>query len=127
MVRQGATNLLSSRGIQIDRVRQRVKDKYNSYPLWEIDILAENSILMVAIETKYYLTKDDVDEAIERFKKFKQDYKEGTGKVLYGGVGYLDCEEKIEQYAEKKGLFVFQSVGNSAVIINKENFKPQAI
>ena len=127
LVKQATIPLLSLRGIQIDRVRQRVKDHYNAYPLWEIDILAENSRLMVAIETKHYLTKDDVDEAIERFQKFKRDYKEGAGKVLYGGVGYLDCEEKIEKYAEKKGLFVFQSVGNSAVIINEENFKPKAL
>ena len=127
LVKWSVVRLLKIRGIIIDRVRQRVTDKTRPQPRWEIDVLAENSKLMVAIEAKHYLTKSDVDEAIERFKKFKQDYKDGSGKVLYGGVGYLDCEEKIDKYAERKGLFVFRSVGDSAVIINEETFKPKAL
>ena len=127
LVKWSVVRLLKIRGIIIDRVRQRVTDKTSPQSRWEIDVLAENSKLMVAIEAKHYLTKSDVDEAIERFKKFKQDYKDGSGKVLYGGVGYLDCEEKIDKYAERRGLFVFRSIGDSAVITNEENFKPKAL
>ena len=127
LVSTGTSRLLRLRGIKIDKVIQRVKDHINPQPRWEIDVLAKNSTLMVAIETKHYLTKEDVDEAIEKFKRFKKDYQDCSGKILYGAVGYLDCETKINQYAERKGLFVFQATGDSAVLINEVDFQPEAL
>ena len=127
LVSTGTSRLLRLRGIKIDKVIQRVKDHINPQPRWEIDVLAKNSTLMIAIETKHYLTKEDVDEAIEKFKRFKKDYQDCSGKILYGAVGYLDCETKINQYAERKGLFVFQATGDSAVLINEVDFQPEAL
>ena len=127
LVSTGTSRLLRLRGIKIDKVIQRVKDHINPQPRWEIDVLAKNSTLMVAIETKHYLTKEDVDEAIEKFKRFKKDYQDCSDKILYGAVGYLDCETKINQYAERKGLFVFQATGDSAVLINEVDFQPEAL
>ena len=70
LIKTGTARLLDSRGIKVDQVIHRFKDRIHKNPHWEIDILAQNSILMVAIEAKYHLSKEDVDDAIETFKQF---------------------------------------------------------
>ena len=120
------TRLLEERGFNVDFVATRVKNK-NTESRYEIDVLAVNGIEMVAIEAKKHLTKKDVDIAKKRFQTFKQYNKEAQKKTVYGAVAYLDCDEKVNLYAEKQGLFVFQVTSNSAIIENKQSFKPACI
>lgn len=120
----GAVNLLKKRGIQVEMTSTHVKDKNYRY---EIDVLAVNGKEIVAIEAKKYLRKKDVDDAIERFKRFKKYNKEAHRKILYGAVAYLECEKGINLYAERKGLFVFQVTGNSAKMNNSDDFKPEPL
>ena len=121
----GAINLLQKRGIQVEMTSTRVKDKNPSR--YEIDILAVNGKEIVAIEAKKYLRKRDVDEAIKRFKTFKQYNREASQKILYGAVAYLECEKHASFYAEQKGLFVFQVTGNSATMNNSQDFQPDPL
>ena len=74
-----------------------VKDKSYRY---EIDVLAVNGKEIVAIEAKKYLRKKDVDDVIERFRRFKKYNKEAYRKILYGAAAYLECEKGIDLYAQ---------------------------
>ena len=121
----GAINLLKKQGIQVEMTSTHVKDE--SHYQYEIDVLAVNGKEMVAIEAKKHLRKRDVDDAIKRFKRFKQYNKEALQKILYGAVAYLDCEKGTNLYAEQKGLFVLQVTGNSAVMNNSQGFKPEPL
>ena len=125
LVDSGVISLLEGRGIKVQESSMRVRDR-SPNRRWEIDILAVNGEEIVAIEVKKKLRKKDVKEAIEDFKMFQQDSKQCRGKTLYGAVAYLECEPKVDQYAEQLGLFVFQATGNSAKLINKPHFRPQA-
>ena len=121
-----ALRLLKDRGIDIEVVSTRVRD-FSPNRRWEIDVLAVNGKEAVAIEVKRYLRKQDVDEFIKTLHQFKAQHKECAKKILYGGVAYLECEEKVSKYAEQKGLFVFQATGNSAILDNKSTFNPKPI
>ena len=121
-----ALRLLKDRGIDIEVVSTRVRD-FSPNRRWEIDVLAVNGKEAVAIEVKRYLRKQDVDEFIKTLHQFKVQHKECAKKILYGGVAYLECEEKVSKYAEQKGLFVFQATGNSAILDNKSTFNPKPI
>ena len=125
LVDSGVIALLEQRGIKVQESSMRVRDRSQNRR-WEIDVLAVNGEEIVAIEVKKKLKKQDVNEAIEDFKMFQQDSKQCRGKTLYGAVAYLECEPKVDQYAEKLGLFVFHATANSAKLINKSDFKPQA-
>ena len=121
----GAINLLKKQGIQVEMTSTHVKDE--SHHQYEIDVLAVNGKEMVAIEAKKHLRKKDVDDAIKRFKRFKQYNKEALQKTLYGAIAYLDCEKDTNLYAEQKGLFVLQVTGNSAIMNNSQDFKPKPL
>jgi len=45
-------------------------------------------------------------------------------KFVYGVVAYLTANSSSQILAAIKGLFVIRATGNSATIINKEDFKP---
>lgn len=119
----GVIKLLKERGIQVEQTATRLKDE-SSNRRYEIDVLAINGQEMVAIEAKKNLTKKDVDIAKKRFQVFKQYNQEANQKILYGAIAYLECDEKVNLYAEQQGFFVFQVTGNSAVIHNTSDFKP---
>ena len=121
-----AMRLLHDRGIKIDIVLTRVQD-VTPNRRWEIDVLAINGKEYVAIEVKNYLRKKDVDKFIKVLHDFKKQYKDCANKLLYGGVAYLECEERVDKYAEEKGLFIFQATGNSATLNNRPDFKPKPI
>ena len=121
-----AIRLLNNRGIKIETVSTRVKD-VSPNRRWEIDVLAVNGKECVAIEVKRYLRKEDIDQFVKTLHKFKTQHKDSVDKVLYGGVAYLECEERIDKYAEERGLFVFQVTGNSAILNNRPDFKPKPI
>ena len=46
-------------------------------------------------------------------------------KKIYGAVAYLDYEIEADTEASKHGLFVIEASGNSAKIVNVDNFKPK--
>ena len=121
-----AIRLLNNRGIKIETISTRVKD-VSPNRRWEIDVLAVNGKECVAIEVKRYLRKEDIDQFVKILHKFKTQNRDCANKVLYGGVAYLECEERVDKYAEERGLFVFQATGNSAILNNKPDFKPKPI
>lgn len=78
------------------------------------------------MECKSWLSKDDVDEFIEKLHRFKVAFPHYQNYQTYGAVAGIEINEGIDRYAYRKGLFVIKPSGDSVVIINDQNFQPLA-
>ena len=116
--------LLQARGISVQSTHPRVRGRRNGEH-YEFDILAGNGEEMVVVEVKTTLKADDVKQFLEKLKKFTEYEPDYRGKQIYGAVAYLRTEQDSELYAERQGLFVIRATGNSASIINTEDFRPR--
>ena len=100
----------------------------NRRVLAEVDKLLENGDVMMAIEVKSKLKKDDVDGHINRlgiiseYNKKHRDSRKVLGAVAGGVVA-----ENVLAYAQSKGLYVLVRNGKSVdVAALPVNFKPKA-
>ena len=116
--------LLQARGISVQSTHPRVRGRRNGEH-YEFDILAGNGEEMVVVEVKTTLKVDDVKQFLEKLNKFTEYEPVYLGKQVYGAVAYLRTEQDSELYAERQGLYVIRATGNSASIINTEDFRPR--
>ena len=116
--------LLQARGISVQSTHPRVRGRRNGEH-YEFDILAGNGEEMVVVEVKTTLKVDDVKQFLDKLKKFTEYEPVYQGKQIYGAVAYLRTEQDSELYAERQGLYVIRATGNSASIINTEDFRPR--
>ncbi len=116
--------LFKERGIEVDKVYQRVKTHRNGNDM-EVDILAINGEYAVLIEAKSTLKIEDINDHIERLKDFKSFFPEYSDRKVIGAVGGIVIEEESDRYAYRKGLFVIAERGESVKILNDSKFKPK--
>jgi hypothetical protein len=117
--------LFQGRGIDVKEVYQRAQTKRQGVAM-EIDILAIDDTELVLVECKSRLSKDDVDEFIEKLNRFKVSFPHYQNYQVYGAVAGIEINEGIDRYAYRQGLFVIKPSGESVAIINDENFQPLA-
>ena len=60
---------------------------------------------------------------LARFTVYVPEYK---GKTIYGAMACLKASESAPVHAERQGLFVIRATGDSASIVNDEQFQPRA-
>jgi hypothetical protein len=127
MVKPKIVELFKEKGIQIETTAQNIEGFIGKELHYEIDLLLVNTKFAVAVEVKSTLTKEDVDEHIERLDKIKQISPKVinlSGVTLYGAVAGMIVEQGADRYAYKKGLYVLRQKGNLVEIVNDEKFKP---
>ena len=124
LIAPSVERLFKERGIEVDKVYQRVKTHRNGKEM-EVDILAVNGEYAVLIEAKSTLKIEDVDDHIERLKDFKSFFPEYSDRKVIGAVGGIVIEEELDRYAYKKGFFVIAERGESVKILNDIKFKPR--
>lgn len=124
LIAPATERLFRERGIEVDKVFQRVKTRRNGSEM-EVDILAINGEYAVLIEAKSTLKIEDVNEHIGRLEKFKAFFPEYSGRKVVGAVGGIVIEEDSDKYAYRNGLFVIGESGETAVILNDKGFKPK--
>ena len=124
LIAPAAERLFKERGIDVDTIYQRVKKHKNGDEM-EIDILAINGEYAALIEAKSTLKIDDVNDHIEKLKKFKAFFPEYKSRKVIGAVGGIVIEEASDKYAYRKGIFVITESGETVRIINDKKFKPK--
>ena len=92
----------------------------------EFDIIVANGTEVVVVEVKTTLYPKDVLNFLETLKNFKNYFPRYKSEIIYGAVAYLTSEDEAHFFSEEKGLFVIRATGDSASIINKEDFKPKS-
>ena len=111
---------LKERGIAVEKAFTRMKA-----PQGEFDIIVINGKEIVVVEVRCTLDPSDVNEFVEKMKKFKMIMPEYKDKTVYGAMAFLmNVSRNSDTKAEKQGFFVIKATGD-VIIQNKENFKPK--
>ncbi|HAC64250.1 MAG TPA: DUF3782 domain-containing protein [Cyanothece sp. UBA12306] len=124
LVEPAVIQLFRSRGIDVKETYSRARVKRQGIAM-EIDILVVDDIEVVLVECKSRLSKDDVDEFLEKLSQFKQAFPHYKNFQAYGAVAGIEIDEGVDRYSYKKGLFVIKPSGETIKIINNSEFKPQ--
>jgi hypothetical protein len=123
MVEPAVVQLFQERGIDVTQTMSRLKSKRPGAAL-EIDILAVNGSELVAVECKSRLSKDDVDDFLDRLQRFKLAFPQFRDFQVYGAVAGIEIDQGIDSYAYRRGLFVIKQSGETVKIINDVQFQP---
>ena len=117
--------LLQQRGIGVTHTLQNIHGNPKG-DNFEFDIIAVNGGEIVVVEVKTTLTNKDVKEFLAKLKKVKSVYlREYSNYKIYGAMAYLRVEGASDKQAINKKLFVIRATGNSASIVNSEDFEPR--
>jgi len=123
LVEPAVIRLFSEKGIAVKEIYPRARVKREGIAM-EIDILAVDDTDLVLVECKSRLSKDDVDEFIEKLTRFKIAFPHYKNYQAYGAVAAIEINDGIDRYAYKKGLFVIKPSGDTVAIANDVNFQP---
>ena len=102
-------------------------DSKNKKILAEVDRLLENGDVVMPVEIKAKLKKDDVDCHINRLKIISKYMSErNDSRVVHGAVAGGTVPDNVLAYALNKGLYVLIQNGNSiSLAALPENFEPR--
>ena len=124
LVEPAVIKLFQAKGIDVKEVHPRLESKRDEFSM-EIDIMAVDETELVLVECKSRLSKDDVDEFLEKLPKFKLAFPHYKNYQVYGAVAGIEIDRGVDRYGYKKGLFVIKPSGDTVAIINKDDFKPE--
>jgi hypothetical protein len=92
----------------------------------EIDLFLENGDCVLLVEVKTNLAVADVDDHIERLKKYRRcrDVK-GDSRRILGAIGGGVVRDNVRDFALSKGMFVIIQSGDN-VTVHKPEREPKA-
>ncbi|MBK9565051.1 MAG: YraN family protein [Saprospiraceae bacterium] len=116
--------LLQAKGINVHDTSMRRKGVYegNNY---EFDIIAHNGTEIVIVEVKTTLKTQDVKAFVQKLKQVRVWLDEYKNYTVYGAIAFLRADSGSEMFAQSEKLFVIKATGNSAMIINTDDFVPK--
>jgi len=123
LVQPAVLRLFQEKGIDIKEIYPRARVKRQGIAM-EIDILAVDDTDVVLVECKSRLSKDDVDEFLEKLTRFKIAFPHYKNYQAYGAVAGIEINKGVDRYAYRKGLFVIKPSGDTVAIINDADFQP---
>ena len=123
LVEGDLVRLLQQRRVAVDSILERPRGRRNGED-YEFDIVAGNGDEVVVVEVKTTLRSEDVTHFLHKLRRFTVYEPRYRGEKIYGAVAYLKADGAVTKYAERQGLFVIRATGDSASIINAEDFKP---
>ncbi len=114
--------ILKQRNIDVKETYTRIESPEKDM---ELDIIAANGKDVVVVEVKTTLKIQLVDEFLEKLERFRELFPRFAEENIFGAVAFLRDEASAAKYAQKKGLFIIKATGDSASIVNRENFIPK--
>ena len=124
MVVPGMIAMFGERGIEIERLAQRVRVRRQGEET-EIDILGISGEYAVPVEVKSTLGPDDVREFLQKLEKFRQFFPEYADRKIIAAVAGIVIEGGADKFAYRQGLFVIAQKGESVKIVNDSKFRPK--
>ncbi len=116
--------LLNQRGIKVTDTIKRRKGRREGVD-YEFDIIVINGSEIVIVEVKTTLRPGDIRHFLKKLKQAKNWMPEYADKIVYGAVAYISEDAGTAAMAEKNGLFVIKATGDSANIVNTDDFVPK--
>lgn len=114
--------ILKEKGVDVKETYTRITSPEKDM---ELDIIAANGKDTVVVEVKTTLKPALVDEFLEKLGSFRSLFPRFSEENIFGAVAFLRDEASAAKYAQKKGLFIIKATGDSASLVNSENFKPK--
>ena len=114
----------AERGVRVQGTTQRAKKTFEGKQ-YEFDIIVHNGDEIIVVEVKTTLDVGKVKHFLEKLKCFKKLFPEYANKKVYGAVAFIVADSGSDQYSENQKIFVIKATGDSASIINSQNFKPR--
>lgn len=124
LVRGDLVRLLDSRGIGVRSLAQQTLARRGGES-YEVDILAVNGEEIVVVEVKTTLRPEDVRRFRSKLGRFKEWWPEYRDRTVYGAMAFLQAADGVALHAERQGFFVIRATGDSASIVNAEDFEPR--
>jgi len=121
LVRPAAVRLFREKGIEVHFTALRVEAQDNDGSIG-IDVLAENTNEVVAIEVKSHLEVRDVKRFLVTLERFKKALPKYQSYKLYGAIAGIKVDERADLYAVQEGLFLIKPSGDTVAIANDHNF-----
>ncbi len=118
--------LLTQRGIPVSDTSTRLKGKCPDGGSYEFDILAHNGTEMVVVEVKTTLRPADVKHFLYKLDHLKIWIPRYANNRIYGAMAWLTADAGAEVMVENRGLLSIRAAGDSASIVNTEEFRPRA-
>ncbi len=124
LVRGDLVRLLDGRGIGVRSLAQQTLARRGGES-YEVDILAVNGEEIVVVEVKTTLRPEDVRRFRSKLGRFKEWWSEYRDRKVYGAMAFLQAADGVALHAERQGFFVIRATGDSASIVNAEDFEPR--
>ena len=125
LVKGGIIRLFNERGIRINDIA-REREKRVGEATYEFDIIAVDGDEMVVVDVKSTLDVGDLDNFIQKIKIFRDIFPEYRDKGrIHGAMAYLKENRGAAGRAMAEGLWVIRATGDSASIVNSEEFAPK--
>ncbi|ELS32300.1 MULTISPECIES: DUF3782 domain-containing protein [Pseudanabaena] len=121
LVRPAAVRMFREKGIEVHFTALRVEAQDANGSI-EIDVLAENTNEVVAIEVKSHLEVRDVKRFLITLDRFKQALPKYQSYKLYGAIAGIKVDERADEYATQEGLFLIKPSGDTVAIANGQDF-----
>ncbi|MFN4889477.1 MAG: DUF3782 domain-containing protein [Pseudanabaena sp.] len=121
LVRPAAVRMFHKKGIEVHFTALRVEAQDENGSI-EIDVLAENTNEVVAIEVKSHLEVRDVKRFLITLDRFKQALPKYQSYKLYGAIAGIKVDERADEYATQEGLFLIKPSGDTVAIVNDQSF-----
>ncbi|MFN4859953.1 MAG: DUF3782 domain-containing protein [Pseudanabaena sp.] len=121
LVRPAAVRMFREKGIEVHFTALRVEAQDENGSI-EIDVLAENTNEVVAIEVKSHLEVRDVKRFLITLDRFKQALPKYQSYKLYGAIAGIKVDERADEYATQEGLFLIKPSGDTVAIVNDQSF-----
>jgi len=122
LVEPAVIRLFRSRGIDVKETYSRARVRRNGLAM-EIHLLAVDETDVVLVECKCRLSKDDVNDFLDKLGQFKEAFPHYRNYNAYGAVAGIEIDEGVDRYAYKQGLFVIKPSGDTVAIINDDKFQ----
>ncbi|MCA1917122.1 hypothetical protein [Methanospirillum hungatei] len=116
--------ILNQRGIKVTDTLKRRAGRRDGVD-YEFDIIAINGSEIVIIELKTTLRRDDINHFLDKLTQAKKWMPEYSDKKVFGAVAFISEDAGTAAMAEKNGLFVIRATGDSASIVNTDDFIPK--
>jgi len=117
--------LLTQRGIPVSDTSTRLKGKRPDGGNYEFDILAHNGTEMVVVEVKTTLRPDDVKHFLYKLDHLKGWIPRYAQNRIFGAMAWLTADAGADVMVENRGLLSIRATGDSASIVNAEEFRPR--
>jgi hypothetical protein len=125
LVEPAVIRLFQERGINVQESARRVKSRRPGAEM-ELDILAVDDDVAVVVEVKSRLSRNDVEEFLQKLDRFHVAFPHYAEYRIYGAVAAIEIDQNVDRYAYQRGLFVICQSGDTVKIANDERFRARS-